>query len=114
LTGVSFPEGGGHFRQVDISPLSSALLTGSFLSIYFLRWCQSYPDYFAISAQSPVKGAVIHVHNMAFAHAQPNVITIASSPHHIRDFDFLASSGIPRIVAAVGRDVIIFPIAAEA
>ncbi|KZP24876.1 hypothetical protein FIBSPDRAFT_1041985 [Athelia psychrophila] len=90
LSGVSFPEGGGHFR-----------------------WCQSYPDYFAISNHLSPKGAVIHVHNMAFIHAQPNVITIAPRPHHIRDFDFLASRGIPRIVAAVGSEVLIFSIAAE-
>lgn len=60
-----------------------------------------------------MKGALINVHNMAFPHAQPNVITIASRPNHIRDFDFLATDGIPRIAAAVGREVIIFPIAAE-
>jgi hypothetical protein len=60
-----------------------------------------------------VKGAVIHVHNMAFVHAQPNVITIAPRPHRIRDFDFLATHGIPRIAAAVGHEVIIFSIAAD-
>lgn len=90
VSGISFPEGGAHFR-----------------------WCQSYPDYFAISTQSAVKGAMIHVHNMAFVHAQPNVISIAPRPHHIRDFDFLATRGIPRIAAAVGREVIIFSIAAD-
>lgn len=77
------------------------------------RWCQSYPDYFAISTHSPVKGAVIHVHNMAFAHAQPNVITVAPRPHRITDFDFLATRGIPRVAAAVGREVIVFSIAAD-
>lgn len=90
MSGVSFPEGGAQFR-----------------------WCQSYPEYFAISTRSPVKGAIIHVHSMAFVHAQPNVISIAPRPHHIRDFDFLAAHGIPRIAAAVGREVIIFSIAAD-
>jgi len=90
VSGTSFMDGSGHFR-----------------------WCQTYPDYFAISSQSPVKGAVIHVHNMAFIHAQPNVITIAPSPHRIHDFDFLAIRGTPRIVVAVGHEVIIFSIAAD-
>jgi hypothetical protein len=56
---------------------------------------------------------VIHVHNMAFVHAQPNVINIAPRPHSVRDFDFLATRGTPRIAAAVGREVIIFSIAAD-
>jgi hypothetical protein len=50
---------------------------------------------------------------MTFVHAQPNAISIATRPHRIRDFDFLATRGIPRIAAAVGREVIIFSIAAD-
>lgn len=53
------------------------------------------------------------MHNIAYIHAQPNVIVIAPRPHRIRDFDFLATRGIPRIVAAVGREAIIFSIAAD-
>jgi hypothetical protein len=50
---------------------------------------------------------------MTFVHAQPNAISIAGHPHRIRDFDFLATRGIPRIAAAVGREVVIFSIAAD-
>ena len=50
---------------------------------------------------------------MALIRAQPNVIHIAPRPHRIRDFDFFASRGIPRIAAAVGREIIIFSIAAD-
>lgn len=60
-----------------------------------------------------MKGAIIHVHNTTFIHAQPNVISIAPRPHRIRDFDFLATRGIPRIAAAVGREIIMFSIAAD-
>ncbi|KAF8163054.1 hypothetical protein B0H34DRAFT_649842 [Crassisporium funariophilum] len=77
------------------------------------RWSYTYPEHFAISTQSPSKGAVIHVHNCNFVHAPPTIFNLLPKPHFIRDFDFLALAGIPRIAAAVGRTVIIFPIGVE-
>ncbi|KAG7092201.1 hypothetical protein E1B28_008569 [Marasmius oreades] len=77
------------------------------------RWCYTYPEFFAISTQSPLKGAVIHVYNTGYVHAQPTMFEISSRPHFVRDFDFVASRGIPRLAAAVGRSVVIFPIGVE-
>ncbi|KDR81357.1 hypothetical protein GALMADRAFT_152229 [Galerina marginata CBS 339.88] len=74
------------------------------------RWCPTHTDYFAISAASPSKGAVLHLHNKGYVQAQPTVFTLRPKPHFIRDFDFMALSGIPRIAAAVGRTAVIFPI----
>jgi len=90
ITGTTFPEGGHRFR-----------------------WCPTYPDYFAISTNSNSKGALIHVHNTAYVNAEPTALTVAPRPLYIRDFDFLATSGIPRIAAAVGREVVIFYIGVE-
>ncbi|KAH9951421.1 WD40-repeat-containing domain protein [Amylocystis lapponica] len=90
VAGTSFPEGGHQFR-----------------------WCPSYPEYFAISTSSPAKGAVIHVHNTNFIHAQPTVFPVASRPQYVRSFDFLAGRGIPRIAAGVGREVVIFYIGVD-
>ncbi|PPQ90129.1 hypothetical protein CVT25_012298 [Psilocybe cyanescens] len=87
MTGTSFAEGGRTFR-----------------------WCQTHPEYFAISSQSPTKGAVLHVHNYSYVHAPPTVFTLRPKPHFIHDFDFLAMGGIPRLVAAVGRTLAVFPI----
>ncbi|KAF8652697.1 hypothetical protein AX16_004201 [Volvariella volvacea WC 439] len=90
LTGNSFLEGGNHFR-----------------------WCQTFPEYFAISTQAPAKGAIIHVHNVNYIHTQPTAFNLDSRPHFVRDFDFLALRGIPRVAAAVGKRVIIFSIGVE-
>ncbi|KII88799.1 hypothetical protein PLICRDRAFT_110292 [Plicaturopsis crispa FD-325 SS-3] len=89
-SGTSFTEGGHRFR-----------------------WCPTYPDFFAISTQSPAKGGVIHVHNAAYVHAQPTVFNVAPRPHRVRDFDFVALPGIPRVAAAVGRDLFVFSIGVE-
>ncbi|KAI0822683.1 WD40-repeat-containing domain protein [Trametes gibbosa] len=90
VTGTSFAEGGSQFR-----------------------WCPTYADYFAVSTSSAAKGAVIHVHNVAYVHAQPTVFQIAPRPLYVRAFDFVACRGIPRIVAAVGREVIVFYIGVD-
>ncbi|KAJ7191074.1 hypothetical protein GGX14DRAFT_481964 [Mycena pura] len=81
VTGTSFPQSGHRFR-----------------------WCPTIPDYFAISTQSPVKGAVINIHNVGYS--QPMAITLARWPHFCRDFDWLASR-TPCIAAAIGRRVIV-------
>ncbi|KAJ7489969.1 hypothetical protein B0H11DRAFT_2011256 [Mycena galericulata] len=86
-TGNSFPQGGHRFR-----------------------WCPTFPEHFAISTQSPTKGAVINIHNTTYA--QPTTISLAPRPHFIRDFDWLASR-TPRIAAAVGRRVVIFSVALD-
>ncbi|KAG6833204.1 hypothetical protein H0H87_010267 [Tephrocybe sp. NHM501043] len=78
------------------------------------RWCSTYPDYFAISAQTPTHGAVIHVHNTNYLQAQPTEFSLLPKPHFIQDFDFLALRGIPRIAAAVGHEIFIFPIGVDA
>lgn len=77
------------------------------------RWCPTLHDYFAISTRSPLKGAVIHVHNTAYINAQPTTFTLASRPLQIRDFDFLAMPGIPRIACCFGQEVVIFYIGIE-
>ncbi|KAF8892685.1 hypothetical protein BD779DRAFT_1510340 [Infundibulicybe gibba] len=77
------------------------------------RWCPTYPEYFAIATQSPIKGAVIHIHNTSYIHSQPTVFNLRPRPHLVRDFDFLALPEIPRIAAAVGQTVIIFPIGVD-
>ncbi|CAA7270166.1 unnamed protein product [Cyclocybe aegerita] len=90
VTGNTFPEGGQIFR-----------------------WCPTYPEHFAISTQSPTKGAIIHVHNCNFVHAAPTPFVVRPRPHFIRAFDFLSMSGIPRIAAAIGRSVIVFSIGVD-
>ncbi|KAJ7849155.1 hypothetical protein B0H14DRAFT_2766264 [Mycena olivaceomarginata] len=65
MTGNSFPQGGHRFRI----------------------WCPTYPEYFAISTQSPAKGAVVNIHNTTYT--QPTAIALAPRPHFIRDFDGL-------------------------
>ncbi|KXN87729.1 Nucleoporin Nup37 [Leucoagaricus sp. SymC.cos] len=90
VTGNTFPDGGHRFR-----------------------WSLTYPEYFAISTRSPAKGALIHVHNVNYVHAQPTVFAIHPRPHSVQDFDFLAMRGIPRIAAAVGRTVHIFTIGVD-
>ncbi|EIN07588.1 hypothetical protein PUNSTDRAFT_70465 [Punctularia strigosozonata HHB-11173 SS5] len=90
-SGTAFPEGAGQFR-----------------------WCPTFPDYFAISSSpASAKGATIHLYNTQYVHTPPSALSVAPRPHKIRDFDFLALPGIPRIAAAVGREVIIFPIGME-
>lgn len=90
ISGPGFPEGGHQFR-----------------------WCPTFSEYFALSTNSPSKGAVIHVHNTSYINAQPTVFTLAPRPLQVRDFDFLAASGIPRIAAAVGNEAVIFYIGIE-
>ncbi|KAJ8515531.1 hypothetical protein ONZ45_g7076 [Pleurotus djamor] len=74
------------------------------------RWCHTYPEYFAVSSQSPTKGAIIHMHNVTYVHAQPTVFNILPRPHFVRDFDFMASPGIPRLAVALGTELVSFPI----
>ena len=56
---------------------------------------------------------MIHVHNCSFVHAAPTVFNLRPKPNFIRDFDFLALAGIPRIAAAIGQTVLIFSIGVE-
>ena len=94
------------------SPFSSHTTTRALVRSRH-RWCPTYHDYFAVSTSNPAKGAVIHVHNVTYTHAQPTVFQIAPRPLCVRSFDFLATRGIPRIVAAVGRDVVVFYIGVD-
>jgi len=86
-SGNSFPQGGHRFR-----------------------WCPTFPEYFAISTQSPVQGAVINIHNTTYN--QPTAMSLAPRPHFVRDFDWLASR-TPRIAAAVGHKVIVFSVVVD-
>ena len=91
LSGASFPEGAHRFR-----------------------WCPTYPEYFAISTRNAgARGATIHVHGAMHAHVEPTTFTLAPRPLCVRDFDFVPLKGIPRIAAAVGHELIIFPIGVE-
>jgi hypothetical protein len=87
ISGTSFPDGGHRFR-----------------------WCHNYPEYFAISSQSPLRGALVHVHNLNYVHAAPTAFTLAPKPHYTQDFDFLGGKGIPRLVVAFGQTIMVFPI----
>ncbi|KAJ7135044.1 hypothetical protein C8R43DRAFT_1072941 [Mycena crocata] len=87
ISGNSFPQGGHRFR-----------------------WCPNSPEYFAISTQSPDRGAAINIHNTAYT--QPTAMALAPRPHFVRDFDWLVSR-TPRIAAAVGRKVIVFSVAVD-
>ncbi|KAI5124016.1 hypothetical protein M0805_003848 [Coniferiporia weirii] len=79
-----------------------------------IRWCPSFPEYFAISAISVTpKGAVINVNNMDHLQSQAASIEIATRPHHVTDFDWLATRGTPRLAVAVERDVYVFPISVD-
>ncbi|KAH7908012.1 WD40-repeat-containing domain protein [Hygrophoropsis aurantiaca] len=75
---------------------------------YQFRWCPTNTDYFAIASHSPDKGAVIHVYNMNYVHAQPNIIHVASRPHRIRDFDFMANHSKSTLAVALGREIMVF------
>ncbi|KAH9056630.1 hypothetical protein EDB87DRAFT_1635482 [Lactarius vividus] len=93
LSGASFPEGAHRFR-----------------------WCPTYPEYFAISTRDAgARGATIHVHSAmhAHAHVEPTAFTLAPRPLCVRDFDFVPLKGIPRIAAAVGHELVVFPIGVE-
>ncbi|KAI0811099.1 hypothetical protein BC629DRAFT_1589844 [Irpex lacteus] len=90
VTSASFPEGGTKFR-----------------------WCPSHHEYFAITTNAPTAGAVVNVYNTNHIHAHPTTLTIAPRPLYVRDFDFISQKGIPRIAAAVGREVVIFNIGVE-
>ncbi|KAF9002014.1 hypothetical protein BDQ17DRAFT_1327033 [Cyathus striatus] len=106
---------GSKFSIWDISHLRGGLplFSSASFSEGGHRWCRTYPEYFAISTQSPNKGAVIHVHNFNYVHAQPTAFNLHARPHYIKDFDFMATRGIPRIAAAVGREVVVFSIGVE-
>ncbi|KAL0947229.1 hypothetical protein HGRIS_013346 [Hohenbuehelia grisea] len=108
---------GSKFSIWDISSLQGGkprMVGNTFADgIQRFRWCPTYPDYFAISSQSPAKGALLHVHNINYVHAQPNVLILAPRPHFIRDFDFLALPGIPRIAAAIGKVITIVSIGVD-
>jgi len=89
-TGTSFPDTGHAFR-----------------------WCPTNPDYFAIAAHSINKGAVLHIHNVGYVHAQPSVINVAPHPLRIRDFDFMALRGQPLLAVAFDRQVAVFSLGDE-
>ena len=56
---------------------------------------------------------MIHVHHTSYLHA-PTVLAVAPRPQHVAAFDFMAGrTRIPRIAAAVGREVVIFSIGVE-
>ncbi|KAJ6546410.1 hypothetical protein DFH09DRAFT_927287 [Mycena vulgaris] len=104
-SGNSFPQGGHRFRSVAGM---HTVLCGWTLTIS--RWCPTFPDYFAISTQSPIKGAVINIHNTTYT--QPSAMALAPRPHFVRDFDWL-SSRTPRIAAAIGHQVVVFSVVVD-
>ena len=66
-----------------------------------------------MTTNSTSRGAVVHVYNVGYLQAQPTVFHIAARPLYVRDFDFVGGKGIPRIAAAVGRELVIFYIGVE-
>ncbi|KAL5490128.1 hypothetical protein ACEPAI_4961 [Sanghuangporus weigelae] len=78
------------------------------------RWCPSLPEYFAISTSAMTSnGGVISVYSIHHLQAQTATIQIAPQPHRVIDFDWIGNRGTPRLAAAVGRDVFIFPISLD-
>ena len=78
------------------------------------RWCETYPEYFAISTLSVSKGAVIHVQQLQLHPRTTNCFSaIAPRPDFVRDFDFLSTPGIPRLAAAVGHELFVCPIGTD-
>lgn len=53
------------------------------------------------------------VHSTHHLQAQTATIQIAPQPHRLVDFDWIGNRGIPRLAAAVGTDVLIFPISLD-
>ena len=106
---------GSHFSRrwlsIPVSPIIQFLCSRA--EVVCCRWCPTYPEHFAISTQSPNKGAILHVHNCNFVHAPPTSFVIRPKPHFIRDFDFLSLRGIPRIAAAIGRTLVVFSIGVD-
>jgi hypothetical protein len=105
---------GQKFALWDISKLRGGTPTTTGTTFaeggQLFQWCQTHTEYFAISTRSSSNGALLHVHNCNYVHAPPTSFALRPKPHFIRVFDFLLLPGIPRIAAAVGRTVIIFPI----
>ena len=56
----------------------------------------------------------MHVHNCAYAQAAPTALALRPRPHRVRALDFLSLPGIPRLAAAVGNAVLVFPIGVDA
>lgn len=56
---------------------------------------------------------MLQVFNVAYIHAEPAVFNLGPRPLRIQDFDFLALKGIPRIAAAVGRELVVFYIGVD-
>lgn len=79
----------------------------------YYRWCPTETEYFGISTNSPAKGAMVNVYTSSFAHTDPYSFVPEQRPLFVRDFDFLALPGVPRIAAAVGSKVIMFSIGVE-
>lgn len=109
VTNASFPEGGTKFRYALCLPPPLFNVFSNDPN----SWCPSHHEYFAITTNSPLVGAVVNVYNTNHIHAHPTTLTIAPRPLYVRDFDFISQKGIPRIAAGVGRDVIIFNIGVE-
>ena len=53
------------------------------------------------------------MYNTSYLSAAPTVFAVAPRPLYVCDFDFIAQKGIPRIAAAVGRELVIFYIGVE-
>ena len=111
---IDFKEG-SQYSLVAISQKEQAN-SGSILSFYqrrwykffCSRWCPSLPEYFAIAPTS--HGTSIRIWNANYLHAQASAIEIAPAPRRITDFDWLFGKGSPRIIVALERQAIIFPI----
>lgn len=105
---------GTEFALWDLTQLKGGKPFGTGSSLledaHRFRWCPSYPEFFAIASSVSNKGAVIVISSVNHWQTPANPITIEPRPHRITDFDWLATQGVPRIAAAVGRKVYIFPI----
>lgn len=73
------------------------------------RWCPTLTDFFAVSTGAAGKGGHIHLYNMSYSSTSPSILQVSTNRlHYVRDFDFVAEKNMPRMAAAVGRELIIF------
>ena len=83
-----------------------------------ISWSPTSTTLFALCSHSPLEDAAILIQDTRFDKLDPRRIVLKPRPHRVRDFDWLRGSGIgngePRIVAGVGRKVMVIDIGGEA
>jgi len=82
--GISFSDGGHHFR-----------------------WCFSCPVFLAIASKWSNDGASVHIYNLDYIKAQSTAIQAVRKPHIVDDLDFVDLEGALHIALAMGRKLVV-------